>query len=169
MLLRHGHELGDILTRLVSATVRQDPDLEWRQPLESISVLRLVFVLTHRNCPFRSDSPRGTALDISRRGFTFGVGVGSLHSRASDRGGEISRASTTERPRGEREQHRWRDASVRRAAQREHQPGTTLVPFSPFTIPSMSLNVPMAARWPVSSTNWIAAATFGPIEPAANF
>ena len=42
----------------------------------------------------------------------------------------------------------------------------TCVPPLPSTSASMSSSDPMAARFPVAATNSIAAATFGPIEPA---
>ena len=44
---------------------------------------------------------------------------------------------------------------------------TTLVPARPSTICSMSARAPIAARFPVASTNRAAASTFGPIDPAA--
>ena len=44
---------------------------------------------------------------------------------------------------------------------------TMFVPAVPCTIFSMSSSEPMAARLPVASTNLTAAATLGPMEPAA--
>ena len=42
----------------------------------------------------------------------------------------------------------------------------TCVPPLPSTSASMSSSEPMAARFPVAVANSVAAATFGPIEPA---
>ena len=42
----------------------------------------------------------------------------------------------------------------------------TCVPPLPSTSASMSSSEPMAARFPVAAANSVAAATFGPIEPA---
>src|SRR3954454_20975939 len=51
-------------------------------------------------------------------------------------------------------------------AHRSSFASTTLVPARPSTIWSMSPSAPIAARFPVASTNRAAASTFGPIDPA---